>query len=353
MALSHNKMIKRPSSRADAIIKMLSSKFHSQSTFKKIIRQQRNDDTFDLYWTKKIHHHQLRGISTTYEPTQELTSMLKEAEVLYLMSLDRGVHDFEISHSNFQVLRQRDKTLMMNSGMSKNTINGIPGWSVKNNTKDDQIRHYSTFTSMSSEARNLTSYCSSYDISAALQTFAINFIKEHQLPGTFEVIEYYIQNADNKNKVRQQLADEIGGTINDAKRIITMLFYGASVQQALSEYKQQSKTGFFLKIKQEASDITQLISDNLNLIEDYEFEVYLKHRQDNRSTSKSGRRKNKKGIRVFSFLEYNERKIKDILDPDDIGQDVHDAVYFKDVPEDIEARIEEIKNTFNVSVEAE
>ncbi len=363
--------IRNSNTRAKNIIQMLEADFHANKMFNNIIASQKRDNTFDLFWKiKKYPVHQKKA--ATYEPTEELQQVLQEAKRIKLQTLRTSdCADFTIPIDAVHPQQVRDFALIETNSHSRNG----DLYNITNKVKDDQIRVYTTFNSLSGDTRKKTNYCNEYDMSTAAQTFALEFIKMHNLGvESFQGTTYYI---NNKTEVREELAQEIkpffklditssksmhDQLLDEAKMILTSTYYGATLYGVLNDYW-DCKGPIFTTLRAEAQKIRKVLYNNLDKINDDAFQDYMQMRVLTRKTKPVtknkgkaneitvNQKKDKTGVMLHSFLEYHERKVKDILDRDDEGQDVHDAVYFNKIPTDILDRLDEIKKKFNITVE--
>jgi DNA-binding transcriptional MerR regulator len=215
------------------------------------------------------------------------------------------------------------------------------------NTDPNLGRTYNVFTSLRSTERRDLGFIN-YDISGGLQIIAFGILYHNPTdPDLFDrypMLFRYGWEPDYKRELRQQIADDLGKTIDEVKALLTAYANGSqrSVEgsSALEQFQQESD--------QLRREVTSVIAQNRPEILEaairqskHEFPEDL----DWRSTEPEEPELARKKSSVFFFIwTHYEKQIRDaMLSVVDDGIPLHDAIYSRhDLPcEDFEQAVKD------------
>ncbi len=234
--------------------------------------------------------------------------------------------DFSIAINDYIELTEKYKTTL------KLHLKGVSsdGRFVFFNEAKGLYRKFSPFTALSSkddieknkiDVRALTEFKHENDISTGLQSIMLNFYDQHSNKAGlgFTHIREYVK---DKAHARQSLAKMHNNTINDVKIVVTSIAYGGLKQS----YNFKTMPNAYRWFYDETKELSQYVADNVHLITDNEFRLYLSDKLKNKSKGKKD-----KNIIVYSVMEYYEKLIRDIMishvPKGHRYQEVHDCIY--------------------------
>lgn len=286
--------------------------------------------------------------ATEYEITPLLQNMLNNSwqNAITNITIPKSTvqnKDFTIALNDFILLSEKDKTALRKhtKGINNNRL-------VFECTPKGTYRKFSLFTQISQDTRDKTEFTYHYDISAGLQSFMLNFYANtNKIPfdktqNKFPLFWNYIT---DKKYSREQIANILGQTVNDVKTTITSITYGGFKQQ----YNFGKLNAVYSEFYNENKQLSDFINTNINTINDNDFQTYLNDKITNKSQGKRTQ-----NIVMYSFLEYYEKRIRDILislmPRSTRYQEVHDAIYSTN-PIDILKVKNEIKRQLNFTID--
>jgi len=340
---------------SDRLLEFAGMSYHSNKKWGSFIRDQRNKtinntNLFDLLFEieKQFNNTRDKGTITanSYKPTKFFNVILKKAKTQFLDDLYEAPnlpHTYSISIDNFNLISQRDEIQILSKVFSRKDDTLF----VATNASSEGYRVFTNFTGLSKKTKQLTNYKNELDISAAVYAFMINFVDTYSLvTEPLVIIRGYLK---HKDAVRKLIAQKTNTDLKQAKKILTAIGYGATWAEFLKPYKNVSE---IVNFKKESDMLSKTVNNNLHLIADKKFQDYFKMKLATKRFEKPDRKTNiRAGYRLHIFLEYFEAKVRAELDPDGVGQPVHDAVYFKD--EDIEEaklRVTLIEKKYGVEI---
>jgi len=229
--------------------------------------------------------------------------------------------DFTIPLNDFILLPEKQKRILQNKVKGSDPKGSLI---IKNNPKGT-YRKFSTFTRINQKSRDLTEFSYSYDISVGLQSLMLNFysiVNRISFEDTEQDYPLLYNYCIDKTNARTSIAKIHNCSLEDVKTLITSITYGGLKQQ----FNYKTLSPIYTEFYKENKELSDFIVGNISTIEDDDFHVYLDEKIQNKEKNKS-----LKNITVYTFMEYYEKRIRDILiEHLPLGaryQEVHDAVY--------------------------
>ncbi len=272
---------------------------------------------------KQEERHQQGKKYTKYSNTKLLQEILdwtdkvaiQKSKFNSLKKEDITEFDFLIDIKDFHKIKEKDRVILF-----KNIKGSLNDKIVISNNPKGEYRKYSTFTRINDKTRKL-SYKYNIDIDTGLQSFLLNFycntkgIEFHDLKEIFPSTYHYVT---DKNHARESIAKITSQNIKEVKTVIQSVCYGGLKKEYNFKILPYIYRGFY----EETKTLTDYLTENIN-IKDEAFIEYLNNKICGKSKTEI------KNITVFSFLEYQEKQVRDII-IDQLSteyQEVHDAVY--------------------------